>query len=231
MMYEGIVSGALDFDYAPAVTLISARGVSRRVWLNISQEGKAAVDERKLLNGLKLTSVDFQPITAYQVSELGMQFLAQIPPEHCKAVDAFVHVPHSRPREVMVVRFKPGAGFSMNDEYEDQVEDHGIDLLNDPDALEKMAVWEEEQKRKREALALKEAAEREQEEATTPGPSGSLGDDRVTSESTVTDTEDVSYVSSPIFPSVLEPRTSSLSRPTPTALTKVRLARTPSRTS
>jgi hypothetical protein len=45
-------------------------GKSRRVWLNTTQEGKAAIDdlrEGKLINGLKLSTVDFQPITAYQV--------------------------------------------------------------------------------------------------------------------------------------------------------------------
>lgn len=44
-------------------------GKSRRVWLNVTQEGKAAIDdlrEGKLVNGLKLSTVDFQPVTAYQ---------------------------------------------------------------------------------------------------------------------------------------------------------------------
>jgi hypothetical protein len=44
---------------------------SRRIWLNVTQEGKSAVDDLRelgLVNGLKLTSEDFQPITALQVS-------------------------------------------------------------------------------------------------------------------------------------------------------------------
>jgi hypothetical protein len=41
------------------------------MWLNVTQEGKSAVDDLRemgLVNGLKLTSEDFQPITAFQVS-------------------------------------------------------------------------------------------------------------------------------------------------------------------
>jgi hypothetical protein len=39
--------------------------------MNVTQEGKSAVDDLRemgLVNGLKLTSEDFQPITAFQVS-------------------------------------------------------------------------------------------------------------------------------------------------------------------
>ena len=40
------------------------------MWLNISQEGKDDIDDIReggLINGLKLSSEDLQPITAYQV--------------------------------------------------------------------------------------------------------------------------------------------------------------------
>ena len=53
LLYEGIEAGSLDFDYAPCSMLISQGGRSRRVWLNITQEGKAAVDdlrEKELIN-------------------------------------------------------------------------------------------------------------------------------------------------------------------------------------
>lgn len=39
--------------------------------MNVTQEGKSAVDDLRemgFVNGLKLTSEDFQPITAFQVS-------------------------------------------------------------------------------------------------------------------------------------------------------------------
>ena len=77
MMYEGIVAGALDFDYAPCSMLVSHLGASRRIWLNITKAGKAAIDdlrEKGMINALKLSTEDFQPVTAYQVSEKGMTF-------------------------------------------------------------------------------------------------------------------------------------------------------------
>ena len=92
MMYEAICAEALDFDYAPASMLVSHLGTSRRIWLNVTQEGKAAVDdlrERRMINGLKLSTEDFQPVTAYQVSEKGMSFLDIVPQKLKDAVDAF----------------------------------------------------------------------------------------------------------------------------------------------
>ena len=96
MMYEGIVAGALDFDYAPCSMLVSHLGASRRIWLNITQEGKAAIDdlrEKGMINGLKLSTEDFQPVTAYQVSEKGMTFLDIVPKPILAVIDAFAR-PH-----------------------------------------------------------------------------------------------------------------------------------------
>ena len=79
LMFEGITAGAMDYDYAPASTLVSHNGRSKRVWLNITQEGKAAIDdlrEKRLINGLKLSTEDFQPVTAYQVSHKGRAFIS-----------------------------------------------------------------------------------------------------------------------------------------------------------
>ena len=84
LIYEGIVKGIIDFDYAPCSVLITQEGKSKRVWLNITQEGKAAVDdlrEKELINGLKLSTEDFQPVTAFQVSKKGLDFLKQVPME------------------------------------------------------------------------------------------------------------------------------------------------------
>lgn len=53
---------------------------AKRVFLNITQEGKAAVDdlrEKEHINGLKLSTEDFQPVTAYQVSHKGLDFIKQ----------------------------------------------------------------------------------------------------------------------------------------------------------
>jgi hypothetical protein len=96
-LYEGIVAGAIeDPDYAPASVLVSQDGTSYRVWMNISQEGKALVDELRehtLLNGLKLSSSGGQPITCFQISDIGKEFLAQVPQATKDSVDAFVYGP------------------------------------------------------------------------------------------------------------------------------------------
>ena len=53
LIYEGVVAGALDYDYAPCSMMMG----KRNVWMNVSQEGKDDLDdmrERGALNGLKL---------------------------------------------------------------------------------------------------------------------------------------------------------------------------------
>ena len=49
--------------------------------------------EKELINGLKLSTEDFQPVTAYQVSKKGLDFLKQVPPDMKQSVDAFLHSP------------------------------------------------------------------------------------------------------------------------------------------
>ncbi|CAN0520223.1 unnamed protein product, partial [Ectocarpus sp. 8 AP-2014] len=54
-LYEGIVANVLDFDYAPQSELIE----NRRIWMNVSQEGKSDVEflrEEELVNGLHVSS-------------------------------------------------------------------------------------------------------------------------------------------------------------------------------
>lgn len=95
LMYEGVAKGVLDFDYAPQSMLISYEGRSRRVWLNITQEGKAAIDdlrEKRMLGALKLATEDFQPVTAYQCTEKGSTFLSDCLTDELKnAVHTFVY--------------------------------------------------------------------------------------------------------------------------------------------
>ena len=96
MIYEGIIAGILDLDYAPQSVLVSQEGTSKRCFLNVSQEGKSAIDdlrEKELLQGLKLSSEDFQPVTCYQVTALGIQFLAQVPLKLKEDMDGVLHGP------------------------------------------------------------------------------------------------------------------------------------------
>ena len=96
-LYEGIVAEILEEpDYAPSSVLVSQDGTSARVWLNISQEGKSLVDELRehtILNGLKLSSSGGQPITCFQVSDLGKELLKLIPQTYKDAVDSYLYGP------------------------------------------------------------------------------------------------------------------------------------------
>ena len=153
LMYEGIVDGVFDYDYAPQSVLVGRK----RLWLNITQEGKDDIDDLReggLLNGLKLSSEDLQPITAYQVSAKGKELAILIPREFRTEVDNLIY----KDNELLQVEFE---------EREGEQDDEGEDL--EP------------------AFFLV---------APDDGP-----DDR--RESTITETEDVSYVSSPYLPQCL----------------------------
>ena len=89
LMYQGIVDQVLDYDYAPISMLVG----QKRCWLNITQEGKDDIDDLRaggLLNALKLSSEDLQPVTAYQVSAAGLEMVPMIPEEMIEAVDEFI---------------------------------------------------------------------------------------------------------------------------------------------
>ena len=95
LVYEGIVSGVLDFDYAPASNYIEAR----RVWMNVSQEGKSDVEflrEEELVNGLQMASKSFQPITCFQISEKGKELVKRISRKEKEAVHEFVYARGTR---------------------------------------------------------------------------------------------------------------------------------------
>jgi hypothetical protein len=64
------VAGVFDWDYAPTVMLVDGK----RVTLNMSQEGRAALDELRehgLVYALKLSSKTYAYTTAIQTTELG----------------------------------------------------------------------------------------------------------------------------------------------------------------
>jgi WD repeat-containing protein 35 len=95
LIYEGIVAGVLDFDYAPASSSIE----NRRVWMNVSQEGKSDVEflrEEELLNGLQMSSKSFQPITCFQISEKGRELVRRISRKEKEAVHEFVYARGTR---------------------------------------------------------------------------------------------------------------------------------------
>ena len=79
---------------APASVLLSLEGKSRRLFMNISQEGRSAIDdlrELRYINGLKLSSEDFQPVTAYQVASKSLDFIERFPSELKASIDEVYH--------------------------------------------------------------------------------------------------------------------------------------------
>ena len=147
LIYEGVVAGALDYDYAPSAVMIG----KRNCWMNISQDGKDDLDdlrEMKALNGLKLQSSAFQAITAYQVSLKGLEVMDALDYDARKDIDNFLYAPPPYQTELLHPEWRAEQG--------------------------EFVVW-----------------------------TGEGGFERP---STVTETEDVSYVSSPWLPQMLRKR-------------------------
>jgi len=95
LIYEGIVANVLDYDYAPQSELIE----NRRVYLNISQEGKSDVEflrEEELLNGLQIASKSYKPVTCYQISEKGAELVKRISQKEKEATHEFVYAKGTR---------------------------------------------------------------------------------------------------------------------------------------
>jgi len=105
LIYEGIVLQVLDYDYAPSSEMIGLR----RAYFNVSQEGKSDLDflrEEELLNGLKLSSKEYQPITCYQISEKGEEVLKKLGKQDREAVHEMVYEPGTR--ELLKVTWDEG---------------------------------------------------------------------------------------------------------------------------
>merc|ERR1711871_1882248 len=92
LIYEGITHNSFDYDYAPASELIN----QRRVYFNMSQEGKSDVDclrEFDLMNALKLSSKEHTSVTAYQISLKGLKIIQFLSEEDKADVDQFIYAP------------------------------------------------------------------------------------------------------------------------------------------
>ena len=65
----------------------------------MSQEGKSDIDflrEERLINGLKLSSSDYTPVTCYQVSEKGFEVIRKIRKTDKEAVHECVFAPQTK---------------------------------------------------------------------------------------------------------------------------------------
>lgn len=103
LIYEAVVAQVLDYDYAPASTIVNGH----RRYFNKSQEGTSDVDflrEEDMLNGLKLSSKSYTPVTCYQVSAKGMALVKKMPKADKDAVHELVYAPGTR--ELLRVVFR-----------------------------------------------------------------------------------------------------------------------------
>ena len=87
MIFEGIVEGIFDYDYAPAPDVVGGR----RVYMNITQEGRDDLDDLReagCLYSLKLSSKKYQSTTAMRTTHVGKKVLREkLSAEDKEAVD------------------------------------------------------------------------------------------------------------------------------------------------
>lgn len=98
LMYEGVVRGCFEYDYAPQSMYV--RG--KRMYINTSQEGRDDVDdlrELKLVYGLKVTSKKYVTSVVLRISNLGSRYLDRFLDRNSKqAVEDLVYAPGTRLR-------------------------------------------------------------------------------------------------------------------------------------
>lgn len=196
LIYEGIAAGTLNFDYAPAATVIAQEQRPKRIWMNITQDGKSAIDdlrEANLINGLKLSTKDYHSITAFQVSVRGLLLLEQVSKEVKARVDTFIFAPKPYRRELLQIRYIPIkdspdadlCGLDANSSAPSWMFNSSSKLLTSARGTQRPATGTEDED---EEPAFNEEGRFILE---------SIGYFRY---SEVTETEDVSYVSSPFVP-------------------------------
>lgn len=191
LMYEGIAAGALNFDYAPAAIVIAQEGRPKRIWMNTTQDGKSAIDdlrEANLINGLKLSTKEYHSVTAFQVSLRGLELLAQVSKELKAKVDAFIFAPKPYRRELLEIRYIPIEDESDADNF-----------VGGGDASTPSWAFSGSNKQLSTSDGLDQEQKQEEPEFNEQGRFilESVGYFRY---SEVTETEDVSYVSSPFVP-------------------------------
>jgi hypothetical protein len=108
LIYEGIEVGSLKLDFAPNLVWISSKCRTERKWLRISQEAKSIIDdlwELKLINGIKLSCINYLPVTAYQISKQGRRLLCQIPESLKAETHKFIFPPVPQLQNAFQVRY------------------------------------------------------------------------------------------------------------------------------
>ena len=101
LVYEAVIHGVFDYDYAPCSEVVSGS----RMMLNISQEARDNLDdlvETGLIRSLRMTSHDGRSVMAYQLSKQGIDRLqlGSLSQEDMDMCDEFMYDPQGELLEV-----------------------------------------------------------------------------------------------------------------------------------
>lgn len=115
LIYEGIQLGVFEFDFAPQSRLVNHSDISRRLYMNISQEGCGAIDdllEWGLIRSLKMISRQHHLVTAYQITDEGRHYVAGVDEQHKVEVMRIAFGPKPYDKELVDVEFD-GSSFMI----------------------------------------------------------------------------------------------------------------------
>lgn len=108
LVYEGIVQGVFEYDYAPAREVVDGSGA----FFNISQEGKDHFDDLRdagFVTALKLSSKKYTSTVSVRVSSRGKRKLERsMTAEDREAIEDLIFAPKSlrTPEDLLKVRFE-----------------------------------------------------------------------------------------------------------------------------
>ena len=108
LIYEGIQLRVFDLDFAPQSRQVNHSDHTRRIYMNISQEGCGAIDdllELGLIRALKMISRDSHLITAFQVTAAGREYVDGVSDAHKTEVRRLAFGPAPYDKELVDVVF------------------------------------------------------------------------------------------------------------------------------
>ncbi|XRA97769.1 WD repeat-containing protein 35 [Pycnococcus provasolii] len=205
LIYEGIVEGIFGYDYAPATVLVGGR----RVFMNITQEGNDDIDHLRssgYLSALKLSSKKFAATIALRVTNVGKKYIEKHTTEEMREeVDNVVFLPDSErnPEDLLLVRW---VSFHTEEDAHDKTPRNSTEDES-PDENAGFSGGEKASPKGNggdgDAGDGDEDGDDGEEEGHGKFQLWCEGDPNFTKDSTITEIENVSYVSSPYVPKVL----------------------------
>ena len=204
LVYEAILAGVLDYNYAPEVQTIG----KRRVWVNVSQDAQDDIDDLvggKMLRELRMSTRAMQPVSALQVTKRGMRLVEASPAILHRIVEDFAFTEldelltarwAERPKRIeaggdaMPWDASEEEDLEASEEEEEEDEDSSSEEDGDTPAEVEVPWWDK----------VEEELDEEDFEVVCIVETQTLAVCRL---SGVTRIEDVSYVTSPHLPKML----------------------------